>query len=63
MMISTNVSPVSTWAYVPEIKEAQAYLLGLVPHSLPVWCKYSVRPERTKDYSINPKTIPKKFDG
>jgi hypothetical protein len=29
----------------------------------PVWCKYSVRPERTKDYLINPEVIPKKFDG
>ncbi|MFZ2096921.1 MAG: hypothetical protein WAV05_09805 [Anaerolineales bacterium] len=28
-----------------------------------VWCKYSVRPERTKDYLINPKVLPKKFDG
>jgi hypothetical protein len=29
----------------------------------PVWCKYSVRPERTKDYLINPEVLPKKFDG
>jgi hypothetical protein len=28
-----------------------------------LWCKYSVRPERTKDYLINPKVLPKKFDG
>jgi len=35
MMISAKVLPDSAWAYVPELKGAQAYLLGLITHSSP----------------------------
>jgi hypothetical protein len=28
-----------------------------------VWSKYSFHPEYTKEYLINPKVIPMKFDG
>jgi hypothetical protein len=38
MMISTNVLLVFIWAYLPEFKGAQAYLLGLESPSSPI-CK------------------------
>jgi hypothetical protein len=31
--------------------------------TLLVWYKYSISPEHTKDYLINPKVIAKLFDG